>query len=207
MHNTEVSIVAECSRIEGQLPVRAVTKQFQSVTRSCALLFVLVLSTGRPVLAQHFHFAQEADIEMQKGNFDGAERLYMRALSEIQKEDPGYTSVVLWLLGDCYLSENKFPQAEAAFQRGTWLDSKQFGTRDTRVAKDFERLADLHQDMGKFSESKKEYKRASDIYQRVIGSPPELVTNYARLLRRMNRPDEAKKIEAASEQGKELRFR
>jgi VWFA-related protein len=130
-----------------------------------------------------------------------AESLYRRALAIQEKlygEDNARLVDVLNNLGEVLEAENNVPAAEQVNSRNISIVEKAYGPDDFRLALPLQHNAELQEEQGDLAGAEKLYARSLQINdnnsERAASSLPALLTEYADLLEKLHRPDEAKKL-------------
>jgi VWFA-related protein len=132
-----------------------------------------------------------------------AESLFTKVF-EIQEKAYGEVNSrlvdVLQNLGEVRRAQEKTIAAEEAYTKTLAIVEKGFGPDDFKLATPLQQLAELKTESGNYADAEKLYQRALQIDQDKAGaSDPSLVsllTGYAAILEKMNRPDEAKTLTA-----------
>jgi len=129
-----------------------------------------------------------------------AESLFARVLV-LQEKAYGVDSTrlvdVLENLGETEQALGKIRAAEEAYGRAISIEEKGFGSEDPRLAITLQRLAELQTEEGNYGDAEQVYRRAlqiSDKQNAKSASLIALLTGYANLLQKMQRPDEAKNL-------------
>jgi tetratricopeptide (TPR) repeat protein len=104
-------------------------------------------------------------------------------------------------LADCYLAQNKLNEAEAQLRHALEIDQKYWGANSYSVAFDLARLAHVARARNQDAEAEKLCKQAlaaSDHGTGITTRPylREIYDEYETLLKKLNRADELKKLEA-----------
>jgi tetratricopeptide (TPR) repeat protein len=153
-------------------------------------------SSGLP---DHLH--NLGKLYFMEGRYAEAERLYQRAhtiwTAALGSEHP----TIAYSLNDFAALNQKrgnLSEAESLYKKSLAIMERR--QSDHRyVATSLNGLADLYADQGKYTEAESLFKRSLAILERILTpSHPDLLKtldNYARLLRKMHRIDEAKQIE------------
>jgi tetratricopeptide (TPR) repeat protein len=102
-----------------------------------------------------------------------------------------------------YHTQGKYNMAEDLYKRCLELKKETHGDEHLEVAISLHNLAVLHSAKRRFADAEPLYKTALELKERLLGvDHPELVTlltNYALCLKRMDRAEEAKNMEARAE--------
>lgn len=102
-----------------------------------------------------------------------------------------------------YHTQGKYNMAEDLYTRCLELKKKTHGDEHLEVAISLHNLAVLHSAKRRFADAEPLYKTSLDLKERLLGvDHPDLavlLTNYALCLKRMDRADEAKAMEARAE--------
>jgi serine/threonine protein kinase/tetratricopeptide (TPR) repeat protein len=134
---------------------------------------------------------------------DKIESLFKRALSIREKAygpDHPLVAASLQNLGHTYFDMGKFEEAEPLIQRSLSIREKTLGPEHSSIASSLHILATLYRDWKKYDKAEPIYQKALSIAEKVL--PPnhwqlaEILDDYAIFLRKVNRPEEAKKLEA-----------
>ena len=100
------------------------------------------------------------------------------------------------------LRQGRCAEAEKQFKAAIG-EAEMFGEQDQHIATSLNKLAALYYTQGKYVQAEPLYQRSLAILQKALGPEhPNLASsleNYARLLRKMDRNAEAKKLEARAE--------
>src|SRR6266542_201961 len=136
-----------------------------------------------------------------------AEPLYQRALAinewTLGPDHPDVATVLnnLALLYSC---QGKYAEAELLHRRAIEIRGKVLGAEHPEVANSLENLAGVYFNQGKYAEAEPLLKRALTMVEKGLGADhPDMVLsleNYATLLRKMNRDDEAARLETRAEE-------
>ena len=140
-----------------------------------------------------------------KGNYPEAEKHIAAAVKEAEgfgPQDPRLAASLLGL-GELYLHQRRYAEAESLLKRGLAIREKALGPEHPDVAGSLNNLAALYDDQGKYAEAEPLVKRVLAIYEKALGPEhPDMAAsleNYAALLRETGRSDEAAKMEARAE--------
>lgn len=110
----------------------------------------------------------------------------------------GTLCVYLQQLGDCYLKEKKFAEAESTFQRLISIDTED--KTPAALVRDYERLAVLYEEWGKITKALEYRQRAVEAMEKATQMKDEwkaqVLNEYARVLRLNHKEQEAAQIEA-----------
>lgn len=102
-------------------------------------------------------------------------------------------------LAECYAAKGDFAQAEAAYKRSLALDEKDCGATSAAVANGLLKLARLYDTAGNNAQAETHYKRALSLLEQRRNEKDSgygaCVEAYASFLRKLNRSEEAVKIE------------
>ena len=137
-----------------------------------------------------------------KGNYPEAEKHIAAAVKEAEgfgPQDPRLAASLLGL-GELYLHQRRYAEAESLLKRGLAIREKALGPEHPDVAGSLNNLAALYDAQGKYTEAEPLVKRALAIAEKALGPDhPHVATaleNYAALLRKTGRDNEAAKLEA-----------
>lgn len=114
-----------------------------------------------------------------KGDYEGALEHYVLASMALaaQGQDADVAAIDI-SIGDAYLSLARYDEAVLAYQKALNMFKSCKGENHPCVASVFVRLADLHNKIGKFSESKAFCENALRIYSKpIVGSPCEEIAS------------------------------
>jgi TonB family protein len=144
-----------------------------------------------------------------QGRYADAEPLDARSLAILEKVlppgSPGYPDVAESMddLGLDYMYESKFAQAEPLFERALEIREKAFQPNHPFLAMSLDHLATDYTLLGRYAEAEPLFKRAQTIAETPAGSGGLLTANilddYAELLRRTNRANEAGNMKARAQ--------
>jgi tetratricopeptide (TPR) repeat protein len=144
-----------------------------------------------------------------QGKYEQAEPLYQRALAIRERvlgpEHPD-TALSLINLATHYWDQGKYEQAEPLYQRALAIRERVLGPEHPDTALSLFWLAFIYSRKGEYEQSEAFYLRTLNIYGKTL--PPDhpyiarVLDNYANLLRKMNRIEEASKLE---QQAREIR--
>ena len=104
---------------------------------------------------------------------------------------------VLANLGETNRALGKIGAAEEAYGRAISIEEKSFGSEDPRLPFALQQLAELQTEQGNYADAEKLYREALQISDKQNAKGASLVallTGYADLLEKMQRPDEAKSL-------------
>ncbi|KAL8043885.1 hypothetical protein ABFX02_08G011900 [Erythranthe guttata] len=132
-----------------------------------------------------------------KGNYEGALEHYV--LASMAMAANGHNADVAAIdcsIGDAYLSLARYDEAVSAYKKGLEMFKSSKGENHPSVASVFVRLADLHNKIGKFSDSKSYCESALRIYAKPVpGSPKEEIASglvdISAIFESMNEPERA----------------
>ena len=140
-----------------------------------------------------------------KGNYPEAEKHIAAAVKEAEgfgPQDPRLAASLLGL-GELYLHQRRYAEAESLLKRGLAIREKALGPEHPDVAGSLNNLAALYDDQGKYAEAEPLVKRVLAIFENALGPEhPDVAAsleNYAALLRETGRSAEAAKMEARAE--------
>ena len=131
-----------------------------------------------------------------------AETYYQRVLAADEKRS-GAESLqagkTLDVLGWVHLARGDVKQSTAAYKRALAIKERTAGPQSEEVARTLFRLAEIYQTQGALEEAEPFYRRLI-VFADTVQLEPDLTVNDARqsficLLRKMNRPDEAEKVQ------------
>lgn len=133
----------------------------------------------------------------------GAERGYQEVLAALEETvGPKNPEVarVLNNLARLYYEQERYAEAEPLYKRSLAIVEERFGKEDPKVARRLANLAELNFASGKHAEADALYQRALAIEEKELGpkhtSTVKTLTAYTAMLRKMNKPAQAEKIEA-----------
>lgn len=136
-----------------------------------------------------------------QGRFPEAEPLRKSCAAILEKTGPEiFFANSLSKLGDMYLRQKKFAEAEPQFLRALQVDETRKDKSDFNISYDAERLGRLYLDWGNYQESALYYERALQLDAKQYGAADSRLLNNVQiligLLRKLNRPVEAAQYEA-----------
>ena len=141
----------------------------------------------------------------QQGNYPEAEKQLEAAVKEAEgfgPQDPRLAASLLGL-GELYLHQRRYAEAESLLKRGLAIREKALGPEHPDVAGSLNNLAALYDAQGRYVEAGSLYRRVLAIYEKALGpehpSVAASLENYAALRRETGRSDEAAKMEARAE--------
>ncbi|MCZ6745048.1 MAG: tetratricopeptide repeat protein [Alphaproteobacteria bacterium] len=137
-----------------------------------------------------------------KGNYPEAEKHIAAAVKEAEgfgPQDPRLAASLLGL-GELYLHQRRYAEAESLLKRGLAIREKALGPEHPDVAGSLNNLAALYDDQGKYAEAEPLVKRVLAIFENALGPEhPDVAAsleNYAALLRETGHSAEAADMEA-----------
>lgn len=144
-----------------------------------------------------------------EGDFAQAESLYKQILSQELKSNPRYEGMILGAferLADLYAEEGKDAEAESVLKEAIEFKGKDSQPGDLSLIASQNGLALFYEHRGRMLEAEEYYRRALDQFGSAQPSGNSLMDhnlsivmrNYARLLRKTNRPEEAAEYEASA---------
>ncbi len=147
-----------------------------------------------------------ADIYTSQGRYAEAEPLFKRVIEIFQKtlgEEHPDTATSLNNLSRIYYLQGRYAEAEPLVRHALAIREKVLG-KHPDTANSLNNVAKLCYSLGRYSEAEPLYQRSLIMFEETLGKEhPILVAtleNYAALLRKMNRADEAAKLEARARQ-------
>ncbi len=148
-------------------------------------------------------FYSLASFYSEQGEYEQAELLYQHSITIREKilgpEHPD-TAKNINYLALLYSKQGKYEQAELLYQRSITIREKVLGPEHPDTALSHNNLAVLYGRMGKYKDADQHFHHALSIYERILGQKhPEYIAvlkNYIVLLKKSNRGDVAKKLEA-----------
>ena len=148
-----------------------------------------------------------------QGRYTEAESLLQRALAirekAIQPDHPDMANS-LNSLAELYRVQGKYAEAESLFQRALVIDEKAYGLEHPKVATDLNNLALFYHTQGKHTQAEAFYQRALAILEKTLAIHPHVaicLENYARLLKKTRREDEAAKLRERAQEIREKHAR
>ncbi|MGH9532992.1 MAG: tetratricopeptide repeat protein [Terriglobales bacterium] len=140
-----------------------------------------------------------AELYMAASRYTDAEAMFRRMIAAMEKfygKDAPMLDLVWTRLGDAAKAQQRFADAEAAYQRAITAAGKDNPFRDGALVG----LAETFAVQGKYKEAEPLYQQAMAAQEEVLGlENPDLIATlekYAALLRATDRPAEAAKLEA-----------
>jgi tetratricopeptide (TPR) repeat protein len=138
-----------------------------------------------------------------RGRYAEAEEQFQQAIANFQKTfGPAHLAVAdsLFDLANLYRNQRRFAEAEPLYRQVIMLWEKALGPDHPDVAKGFYSLAAIYDLQERFDEAEPLYRQALTLSQKAL-KPDDpnvivLMEAYARLLRKMNREDDAMELEA-----------
>ena len=136
------------------------------------------------------------------GKREEAEPLYERSLAIWENAlGPEHSDVgiVLHNLANLYRDQGKYNKAEPYYLRSLAIFQRALGEEHPYVAYSFGECANLYRDQGKHREAEILYQRSLEIFVKSVGenhlNVAEILEQYALLLRKIDRTDDAEKME------------
>lgn len=144
-----------------------------------------------------------AGIYRATGNFEAAEPLFKRSLVIWELAfgvEHQYVAAALTNLAELYYTQGRYAEAEPLFQRALAINERILGPTHLAVASGLTNLAAVQYARGNFAQAEPLLKRALEIKEQRLGvDHPQVATSlreYADLLRKLDRPEEAAIVEA-----------
>ncbi len=117
-------------------------------------------------------------IYIRQGRKLEAERLYLRALADFDRErgSENALSATVWEdLGALYVSQNRVKEAEGAYLRAIEVWEKLGGPEDPAVAPGLHNLAKLYLESGQYAEAEPAFRRAIEVWETGLGPDHPIV--------------------------------
>ena len=135
-----------------------------------------------------------------QGKFSGAEPLRKSCVAILEKTGPeNVFANSLSKLGDMYLRQKKFTEAEPQYLRALQVDETGTDKSDFNISYDAERLGRLYLDWGNYQESALYYERALQLDSKQYGAVDGRLLNNVQILtdlmRKLNQPGEVAQYE------------
>lgn len=157
--------------------------------------------------SNHLGFALDffhlAFIYYTQGKYDEAEPRYQKSVAlqkEIFGEEHPNVALILNNLAKLYYKQNKYDQALQLYQQSLEILEKYLSPNYLLTSHILNNIALLYYDQSKYTEAEELYKRAFQMKQDIIKSEhlksADILKNYATLLRKMNRENDALKVES-----------
>ena len=151
-----------------------------------------------------------AELYRTQGQYTKAEPLYQRAVGIWEKAlGPEHPNLATSLsnLAVLYVAQGQYAKAEPLHQRALGIREKALRPEHPDVARSLNKLAELYRAQGQYGKAEPLYQRALRILEAALPSDhPDLaqtMANYAALLGRLDRDDEAKAWKAKADAARE----
>lgn len=145
----------------------------------------------------------QVQISFREHKYAEAEPLFKQALRIQEKtlrQDHPDLAMTLIHLADLYFAQGMYKKAGPLYSRTLAIQEETFGAEHINVSDTVYRMALMYKLQKKYLKSEPFFLRALSIREGILGPEHnevgEILANYASLLRRMGRKDEAKKMEA-----------